>query len=137
MNNVYFNDPNFIATQSYQDYIKENPNRGYLSIRAYAANAAIPISGLNVIVSKIINNRRVIFFEGATDTSGIISQIALPTPNISSSAEDIPASQEYDLEASYNNQQSLFVIKMYANIQVNQNVNIVPELRLEGSTYGS
>ena len=136
MNNVYFNDPTFIESTSYQNFIRENPSRGYLNIRAYAANAAIPISGLNVVVSKMIDNRRVIFFEGATDASGLIRQIALPTPNISLNDQEIPSSQEYNLEASYNNQQSLFLIKMYSNIEVNQNVNIVPDIRLEGSTYG-
>lgn len=137
MNNIYFNNPTFMQSDAYKNFINENPGQGFLSIRAYAANSAIPISGLNVTVSKVINNIKVIFFEGATDNSGIISQISLPTPTISSNDQEVPASTEYEVEAKYEEQNLIFVIKMYSNIQVNQNINIVPELRLDGSTYGS
>lgn len=137
MNNVSFNSADFINTEEYQQFISENPGIGYLNIRAYAANSAIPISGLEVEVSKIINNRRIIFFQGATDNSGVISQIALPTPTVSSNDEVVPPSQEYDITAIYNGNNLLFKINMYSNIQVLQNINIVPNLRLDGNSYGS
>ena len=136
MNDVNFNSAVFMNTKDYQDFINKNPEKGYLNIRAYAANSAIPIGGLEVIVSKIINNRRVIFFQGATDNSGIISQIALPTPTVSSNDEEVPPSEDYDITATYNGNNLLFKINMYSNIQVLQNINIVPGLRLDGSSYG-
>lgn len=136
MNNVNFNDVNFIKSDTYKNFALENPGQGFLNIRAYAANSAIPISGLNVTVSKVIDNIKVIFFEGATDNSGIIRQIALPTPTISSNDQEVPASIDYEVEAKYEEQNLVFIIKMYSNIQVNQNINIVPELRLDGSFYG-
>lgn len=137
MNSVNFNDPLFKQTNTYKDFINDNKSNGFLSIRAYAANAAIPISNLSITVYKILDNQKVIFFEGATDNSGIISQISLPTPEVSSNDEEIPASIDYDVEAKYNNQNLIFNIKMFSKIQVNQNINIVPEIRLDGSFYGN
>lgn len=136
MNNIYFNDKIFMQSDTYKKFMSENQSVGFLNIRAYAANSAIPISGLNIIVSKVIDNIKVIFFEGATDNSGVISQISLPTPIISSNDQEVPASIDYEVEAKYEEQDLVFVIKMYSNIQVNQNINIVPELRLDGYSYG-
>ena len=137
MNQVYyFNDPVFKQTNIYQKYIQLNPTFGYLNIHSYAANAALPIEGMKIEISKNISNQKIIFFEGSTDNSGMIANIPLPTPNISSNDEEIPASQEYEISAKYENQTLNFIIKMYANIQVNQNINIVPEMRLDGSFYG-
>ena len=136
MNSIYFNDPNFIKTDSYKDFINKNSSKGILNIRAYAANAAIPISGLNVTVFKIINNQKVIFFEGVTDNSGVINQILLPTPSISDNNQEIPLSQDYDISAIYESQKLVFKVLMYSGIQVNQNINIVPQIRLDG-TYVS
>ena len=136
MNIVYFNDQNFINTETYKKYMNNNKGIGFLNIRAYAANAAVPISGLNVVVSKIIDNQKVIFFEGATDSSGIISDITLPSPIISSNDEEVPASQDYDIVALYENQKLVFKVLIYTNIKVNQNINIVPQIRLDGKSYG-
>ena len=137
MNFINFNDSNFIKTDTYKDFINRNSSLGYLNIRAYAANEAIPISGLNVTVSKIINNEKVIFFEGSTDSSGSINSISLPTPIISSNDQEIPASIEYDIMAVYENQSLYFKVLMYSNIVVNQNINIVPNIRLDGKSYGN
>ena len=137
MNTIYFNDSNFIKTDTYKEFVSKNNSNGVLNIRAYAANAAIPISGLNVTVFKILNNQKVIFFEGATDESGIINQILLPTPSISNNDEEIPSSQDYDISAVYESQRLVFKVLMYSGIQVNQNINIVPQIRLDGKSYVS
>ncbi len=137
MNSIYFNDPNFINSSTYKEFIDKNKGKGYLSIRAYAASKAVPISGLNIVVSKVINNIKVIFFEGATDSSGIISNITLPTPLISNNEQEIPLSQEYDIFAFYKEQNLVFKVLLYSNIQVNQNINIVPQIRLDGKSYGN
>jgi len=137
MNSIYFNDSNFINSSTYKEFIDKNKGKGYLSIRAYAASKAVPISGLNIVISKVINNIKVIFFEGATDSSGIISNITLPTPLISNNEQEIPLSQEYDIFAFYKEQNLVFKVLVYSNIQVNQNINIVPQIRLDGKSYGN
>ena len=137
MNIVNFYDEQFKQTETYKKFISENTGSGLLNIRAYAANSAIPISGLNVVVSKILDNNKVIFFEGATDSSGLITKISLPTPSIATNDLEIPASQNYDIEATYNNQKLTYKTNMYTGIQVLQNINVVPEIRLDGNIYGS
>ncbi len=124
-------------TEEYKEYLRNNPGTGYLNIRAYAANSAIPIEGLDIVVLKIIDNERVIFFEGNTNSSGIISGINLPTPLINANDEVAPAYQEYTVEATYNNNKLLFITRMFNGIQVLQNINVVPNIRLDGSMYGS
>ena len=136
MNSFNFNDNEFMQSEMYKKYIRENNKVGYLSIRAYAANKALPIEGLNVVVYKVIDNNRIIFYEGKTDNSGLIEKISLPAPEISNDDLVKPASQEYTIEANYDNQNLLFFITMYENISVNQNINVVPIIRLDGSSYG-
>ena len=131
MNEIMFNEQNF------QSFLNENKGNGYLNIRAYAANLALPVSGVKIKVSKVIDNLRVIFYEGTTDESGVISSIILPTPIIDSSDEVVPKSITYDIEANYNNQVLNYVVSMFSNISVLQNINVIPSIRLEGSIYGS
>ena len=137
MNNINFNSEAFMQTKEYQEFIKKNNSFGYLNIRAYAANSAIPINGLRVVVSKIINNQRIIFFDGSTNDSGMISSIALPSPSIESNNTVVPNSETYDIVANYNNEDLIFKITIFSNIQVLQNINVVPSVRLDVSYYGS
>ena len=137
MNTVNFNDPNFITTSTYKDFVSENTSNGYLNIRAYAASSAIPIKNLNVVVSKNLSNNKVVFYSGVTDESGVIEKISLPTPIISTDDEEIPSSQSYDIEATYENQKLTYKVVMYSNISVIQNINVVPTVRVDGSAYGN
>ena len=136
MNTVNYNDINFQQSNIYKDFNSFNSSSGKLTIRAYAANKALPIQGMKVIVYKIMNNTRVIFYEGNTDNSGLIENIDLPTPSVSSDDLVTPPSQDYNIEAQYDNQDLIFKITMYSNISVNQNINVVPELRTDGNSYG-
>lgn len=134
MNTYNIKDEEFLNSSSYQDFIKENPTEGYLKIRAYAASQAIPISGLNIIISKIIDNNRIIFFEGATNESGIIERIVLPAPRLLESNLDAPNSTEYDISATYSvdNMETNYKVKIYENVYVIQNISVVPEMNQGG-----
>ena len=128
MNKVNYNDISFKNTKSYQDFIKENPNSGYLNIRTFSANYAVPIDNVKIIVSKIIDNYNVIFYEGYTDESGMINSIILPTPNPNTNDLIIPTSTSYIIEAIYekDNINKKYTILMYPKICVVQNINIIP-----------
>ena len=54
MDTYNINDSEFVNSDMYKNFINENPGRGYLKIRAYSASQAVPISGLQVVVSKNI-----------------------------------------------------------------------------------
>lgn len=134
MNTYNINDNNYKNTEEYQNFIKENPETGYLKIRAYAASQAVPISGLKIIVSKNIGNNKVIFFEGNTNESGIIERISLPAPKLQSNDLNVPNKITYDINATYNqdNINNLFKVNIYEKIRVVQNISVVPELTVFG-----
>lgn len=128
MNTFNINDQNFLNSEVYKNFIKDNPSNGYLKIRAFAANQAIPISNLNIIVSKNIDNNNVIFFEGKTNSSGIIEKITLPTPKLDQNNLDKPSSTTYDIEATYQNETKIYKVNMYENVYVLQEININPSM---------
>ena len=130
MNIVNFNDDSFKTTKTYQDFIKDNPSSACLNIRTSSANLAVPIDNVKIIVSKILGNYKVIFYEGFTDISGMINSIILPTPNLNSNDLVIPSSTSYTIEAIYekDNIDRKYTVLMYPNICVVQNINLIPNL---------
>ena len=136
MNNVNLNS--FIGTESYKKFITLNPGEGYLRIRAYAASGAIPIKGLKIMVSKIIDDQNVVFFEGETDESGMIEKIALPAPLTDKDNLLVPEAATYDILSTYvpNNAPEKFNVSMYDGICVMQNISIVPNVGMGREFYG-
>ncbi len=131
MNNVSLNDKEFLNSNAYMKFINDNPGIGYLKIRAYSANQAIPIQGLRVIVNKKINGYNVKFFEGYTNESGVIENISLPTSRIDSNDLIAPQSTSYEINASLNNQSNLnFIVNVYDKLYVIQNISIAPKMNI-------
>ncbi len=107
-------------------FLEENKGIGYLNIRTSFANSALPVRGVKIVISKTIDNEKIIFYEGITDEVGSISNIKLNTKLDSDNNMVEPIATEYDIEAYYNNKSLYFRVKMYPNIRVLQNINIVP-----------
>ena len=130
MNTYNFNDSNYMNTESYKNFILNNPTSANLNIRTTAANDAIPISDVRIIVSKEIDGNKIIFYDGLTDESGMINDIKLPTPRLITDDLEVPNSILYDLEAIYasDNIDRIYKILMYPDICVIQNINIVPNM---------
>lgn len=126
MNNVNITDSNFISTIVYKKFMIENTGRGILNIRASFANQALPITNLKVVVSKEIENYNVIFYEGVTNISGLIEKISLPTPPKENDDLIAPKNTTYKITTLYNNREYTYVVNMYDEIYVVQNINIVP-----------
>lgn len=123
----YVSNPDFLKTDMYQDFIRKNPGKGNLKIRAYAASEALPVSGLRVVVSTDVNNNRIIFFEGETDASGMIKTLSLPTPALDLNNLEVPNMITYQVQAiSKNSLSQEFMVKMYDGICVVQNINFIP-----------
>ena len=132
MNTYNFNDQGFKNTDSYKRFIATNPSEGYLKIRASAASQALPISGLRIVVSKMIDGNNIIFFDGMTDSSGVIEKITLPAPKLDPNNLDAPNSTNYEIKATYNadNFSDIYRINIYENIYVIQTINVVPTLNV-------
>ena len=137
MNTYNVNDASFKNTAEFKNFINDNPGTGYLRIRAYAAGGAIPISGLQISISKNIDNDKVIFFEGATDSSGLIEGIALPAPIMSTDNMISPLSATYNITATYapDNEVQLYSVRIYDNLYVVQNISIVPDIQRGGLNW--
>ena len=124
----------FKNTDLYEDYIKENDDIGNLKVQVFTAYGAIPIANTNIVVYKDIEEYRVIFFQGITDSSGIISDISLPAPKMVVSNEETPVYTIYNLTAFNTGYESLksFVIGMLGGVNVIQYVKMMPNVSLEG-----
>ena len=127
MNNVSINDYEFINSNVYKNFINNNPGRGYLKIRAYSANQAVPIKGLKVVVNKKIDGYNVNFFEGYTNESGVIENISLPSPKIDSNDLIAPKSTTYEIIATNNQSNLNFTINVYDKLIVIQNISVIPK----------
>lgn len=136
MNTYSVNDVNFTNSELYQNYLRRNPGIGYLMIRASAAGGAIPISNLDVTVSNMIGDTKVIFFNGKTDSSGMIEKISLPAPPDDQSDLEVPVTTIYDVEAVYDGKEYAYKVNMYNGIFVLQNINIVPKVLERTDYYG-
>ncbi len=133
MKTYNFNDESFKNTDTYKQFINTNESVGYLKIRAYAASGALPISNLKILVSKVIDNNIIIFYEGLTDSSGIIEKITLPAPRQNSDDLTIPTSITYDIKATYSGDNiTTYKVNIYDNIYAIQNISIVPTMNVMG-----
>lgn len=124
----------FMRTPEYQDFKRDNPDIGTLKVQAFTAYNALPIAGTDIMLSIDIEEYRVVFFRGQTDSSGIIDNIQLPAPKSSIGSIDAPLYTVYDLTAIHVGYESIkqYSIGMFGGIKVIQYVKMTPEIVLEG-----
>lgn len=134
MSEIYIKNLNDNNPQ-FQRFVKIYSGIGGLKIRAYGANEAIPISGLKVIVSTIYENDKFIFYDGYTDSSGMINKIELPAPISDPDDLVIPSSITYSIDVIYepDNSERIFNINLYNGVCVLQNIGIIPEVKENGN----
>lgn len=121
-----FDSQEFKSTDMYEEFIRENSARGILKIEAHSSTNAYPLKNVRIVVSKMIENDKVIFFDGLTNESGIIENIILPTKVMTdevNSAADIIFTT-YDVEASYpdNDLKKDYNVSIFDNVKVIQPV---------------
>ena len=128
MDSVYMTDKEFMGSLAYQTFMKSNPGRGNLKIRAYAASEALPVGGLKIIVSTVIDSKKVIFFEGITDASGMVNDLELPAPEVNTNNLEIPMAPDYEIDAISDDgiSMQIYHVNMYDGICVVQNINYIP-----------
>ena len=132
MNTYNVKDNNYIKSKEFQDYLKTNNSIGYLNIRAFRANEAVPIKGLKITITNVINNNTVVFFEGETDESGMINNIALPAPKINGDNLIAPTKATYNIISYYqpDNLKQSYQANIYDGIYVVQTINIIPNMNI-------
>ena len=128
MNDINVDDPKLQMDPDYQKFVRDNPGMGYLKIRASSINEAIPASGINIRVSKVIGNNNVIFFEGATDESGMINDVVLPAPRAITSDLEVPNFTEYKITATGDDINQEYTISICCSITIIQYINVIPSI---------
>lgn len=124
----------FMKTEDYKKFIQENSAIGHLKIQSFTAYQAIPISDVEIIITKDVGNQKVLFFKGYTDSSGIIENIELPAPPPVSSSDlnAAPAYTKYDLTAIHQEYETIkkYQIGMFGDIKVIQYIKMTPEIEI-------
>ena len=69
-----------MADAALMEFKKDNPEKGTLRVQAFRGNKVLPVANVYVKVSKVLDGKPYVFFEGETDASGIIDPIILPAP---------------------------------------------------------
>ncbi len=126
----------FKTTEDYQQFIKENPDIGYLKVMTFTAYQAIPIENVEILITRDIGNNKVIFFRGTTNSSGIIDNIELPAPVSGYNVKDYQVSNYtvYDLTAIRIDYETIkkYSIGMFGGVKIIQYVKMVPNISKEG-----
>ena len=132
------NDENFVNSSFYQNFLKENSGKGHLKIRAFAASEALPVPNLHVVVSSNITGEVVTFYDGYTDSSGMIEKLTLPAPKLDSNNMNAPKAVVYEIHvlSTFDVGEKIFYVNMYDGVCVVQNINVIPNGSL-GGTNGS
>ena len=134
MNLVSFEE--FKKTESYQEFIKENPSTGRLKVEVFTAYQAIPIPDTDIIITKDIDGKKVLFFAGKTDSSGMISNIELPSPEEDTDYKpgSTPKYTVYDVTAIHEGYERIkkYDVAIFGNTGVIQYIIMIPEVDMEG-----
>ena len=75
-----------------------------------------------------------VFFDGVTDSSGVIERITLPAPRLDLSNLDEPNKTVYTINTinETGNINKTYLVNMYENVSVIQNINVVPDMNMGG-----
>lgn len=126
----------FKQTSDYQQFIKENSDVGYLKVMTFTAYQAIPVENVEILITRDIGDKKVIFFRGVTNSSGIIDNIELPAPVSGYNIKDYQTSNYtiYDLTAIRTDYETIkkYSIGMFGGIKIIQYVKMVPNINMEG-----
>lgn len=130
MNEVFF------TRDKFPEFSLENSGSGILKVQAVATNQAFPLQEVEIEVSKNINGEKVIFFQGVTDSSGIIDQIFLPAKvpkKVVEQASDVIFTK-YTVTAKYpySNLKRVYEVGIFDNIKVIQPIKFSAMNIIEG-----
>ena len=125
----------FKQMEEYQKFIIENPSVGHLKVEAFTAYKSIPIENAEILITKDFDDFKVVFFDGYTDSSGVISNIELPAPisEANSKTYNIPKYTLYDLTAIHVGYESIkkYDIGMFGDVNILQYVKMIPQFNTD------
>lgn len=129
----YFDSEEFKSTSIYKNFMNINNGKGILKIEASTASEAYPLEGVEITISKKLDGKKVIFYNGVTNDSGIIDGIILPTRKMTDNVEDVSDIffTTYDLSARIDkyNLEKDYDVSIFDNVKVIQPI-VFPALDL-------
>ncbi len=126
------------SNQSYDDYVRENSQIGYLKVQVFTGRGTVPIEKATVTVSKDIGGQRYEIATFVTDENGATERISLPAPprSLSEQPGNYKPYATYDVRTQYpdfvvvNNMS----VPVFEGIVSLQNVNLNPLIEGNGKT---
>lgn len=117
---------------TYEQFIKDNPGLGTLKIQAFTAQQALPVENVHIVIKKDFQDQTQTFFDGFTDSSGIIDNVQLPAPKKSLSEDENYRGltySTYDIEATHPEYQkvNLDEVTIFDGVKSIQPINLTPK----------
>lgn len=126
----------FKSLDIYNDFMKKNPDQGFLKVQITTTNGLLPVEGVRVRIYKDIGEYNVLFFDGLSNSSGIIDNIVLPAPKtLSFTSLNVPEYSNYGMileKEGFNTKMINFTI--FSNIKVLQNVLMEKKISIESTS---
>lgn len=101
---------------------------GALKVQVFMANRAYPVSSANVIITGKENKK--VYFDGYTNTNGVVGSILLPAPkkNFSQSPQAKPPYAQYDITVTHPKFQSrkYLGVPVFSGVESIQNIQLLP-----------
>ena len=120
----YFDSSEFKNTTTYKNFMNINNGKGILKVEASTASDAYPIKDVEITISKKLDGKNIIFYNGITNDSGIIDGIVLPTRKMTDNVEDVSDIffTTYDLVANSKkyNLKKVYDVSIFDNVKVIQ-----------------
>lgn len=101
---------------------------GSLRVQVFMANRAYPVPSAHVVITGTKNKR--VYFDGYTDTNGVVGRLLLPAPKkiYSQSPQETPPYSQYDIMVSHPKFQSrkYIGVPVFGGVESIQNIQLLP-----------
>lgn len=101
---------------------------GALKVQVFMANRAYPVSSAHVVITGKENKK--VYFDGYTNTNGIVGSLLLPAPkkSFSQSPQEKPPYSQYDITVTHPKFQKrqYLGVPVFAGVESIQNIQLLP-----------
>lgn len=101
---------------------------GSLKVQVFMANRAYPVSSAHVIITGKENKK--VYFDGYTNTNGVVGSILLPAPKktFSQSPQEKPPYAQYDISVTHPKFQprKYLGVPVFSGVESIQNIQLLP-----------
>lgn len=132
MDYILFDD--FKNMDIYEDFKKKNPLLGMIKVQVTTASGSLPLEDVSIEIYKDIGEYDVLFFQGKTNSSGIIDSILLPAPGkVPIGSLEIPEYAVYTMNVFKEGFDSLkkYSFAVYGGVEVLQNIVMNADVNIE------